>query len=146
MLGSMINDTGANTGTSTGTPVYTSFGGSAASDGDVLVKYTYYGDANLSGSIDGSDYSLIDNGSLNGLTGWYNGDFNYDGVINGSDYTLIDNAYNTQGASLADQIAAGVSPTAQISGASSVPEPTTIGLLGIGAAGLLGRRTRRRDR
>jgi hypothetical protein len=32
-------------------------------------------------------------------------DFNYDGIINGSDYTLIDNAYNTQGASLAAEIA-----------------------------------------
>ena len=25
--------------------------------------------------------------------GWFNGDFNYDGTINGSDYTLIDNAF-----------------------------------------------------
>jgi len=38
-------------------------------------------------------------------TGWLNGDFNYDGAINGSDYTLIDNAFNTQGASLAAQVA-----------------------------------------
>jgi LacI family transcriptional regulator len=28
---------------------------------DVLVKYAYYGDADLSGHVDGSDYSLIDN-------------------------------------------------------------------------------------
>ena len=61
------------------------------------MKYTYYGDANLDGKVDASDYSLIDNGYLNHLTGWYNGDFNYDGVINGSDYTLIDNAFNMQG-------------------------------------------------
>ena len=27
---------------------------------DVLVKYTYYGDANLDGKVDGSDYSRID--------------------------------------------------------------------------------------
>ena len=73
---------------------------------DILVKYTYYGDTNLDGKVDGSDYSRIDNGSLNHLTGWFNGDFNYDGIVDGSDYTLIDNAYNTQGASLATQIAA----------------------------------------
>jgi hypothetical protein len=79
---------------------------------DILVKYTYYGDANLDGKVDGSDYSLIDNAYLYNkmhpstpLTGWFNGDFNYDGVINGSDYTLIDNAFNTQGASLAVGIA-----------------------------------------
>jgi hypothetical protein len=66
----------------------------------VLVKYTYYGDANLDGKVDGSDYSRIDNAALNHLTGWSNGDFNYDGVIDGSDYTLIDNAFNRQGAAL----------------------------------------------
>ena len=65
--------------------------------GEVLVKYAYYGDTNLDGKVDGSDYSRIDNGDLNRLTGWYNGDFNYDGAIDGSDYTLIDNAFNTQG-------------------------------------------------
>jgi hypothetical protein len=114
------------------------------SPGDVVIKYTYYGDANLDGKVDGSDYSLIDNGYLTGATGWQNGDFNYDGVINGSDYTLIDNAYNTQGAQINAQVA---SPTAQIAGgagSSSVPEPATLGLLGIGAVGLLGRRNRRR--
>ena len=69
------------TGASTGTPILTALGGSSTSDGDILVMYTYYGDANLSGNIDGSDYSLIDNGFINHLTGWYNGDFNYDGVV-----------------------------------------------------------------
>jgi len=81
---------------------------------DVAIKYTYYGDANLDGQVDGSDYSLIDNGYLTGASGWQNGDFNYDGVINGSDYTLIDNAYNTQGAQISAETA---SPTAQIAGA-----------------------------
>jgi hypothetical protein len=74
------------------------FDGSVPGAGDILVKYTYYGDANLDGKVDGSDYSLIDAGygSDGLLTGWYNGDFNYDGVVDGTDYTLIDNAYNNQ--------------------------------------------------
>ena len=28
--------------------------------GDILIRYTYFGDANLDGVVDGSDYSLID--------------------------------------------------------------------------------------
>jgi autotransporter-associated beta strand protein len=124
----------------------TSFEGGMVSASDVLLKYTYYGDANLDGQVDGTDYSRIDNGVLMNLTGWYNGDFNYDGVINGSDYTLIDNAFNTQGANIEAQFA---SPAAQIaggSGISAVPEPTTLVLLGIGSVGLLGRRGGRRRR
>jgi hypothetical protein len=74
--------------------------------------------------------SRIDSGFLTHATGWSNGDSNYDGVINGSDYTLIDNTFNTQGASLAADTA---SVTSQIAAVSSVPEPTALGLLALGA-------------
>jgi hypothetical protein len=121
-------------GTPTGTPLYGNgantlglFDGVNPPATDVLVKYTYVGDANLDGKIDGSDYSRIDDGYLNHLTGWYSGDFNYDGVVDGSDYTLIDNAFNTQGASLADQQASpGSAVDMTISTAASVPEPAAV--------------------
>jgi hypothetical protein len=135
-VGVILNDNGTNSSTA----LYTSFDGTTTPQGDVLVKYTYYGDANLDGKVDGTDYGRIDNGYLNNLTGWFNGDFNYDGVIDGSDYTLIDNAYNTQGAQVSSQIA---TSSAQIAVGSSVPEPATLGLLGMGAVGLLGRRKRK---
>jgi hypothetical protein len=119
---------------------------------DVLVKYTYYGDANLDGKVDGSDYSLIDNGyqmdktNPNALTGWYNGDFNYDGIVNGSDYTLIDNAFNSQGTSLTSVIADPEAiVTAEFGGsgaASQVPEPTGAVVLGSLSVAMLGRRRR----
>ncbi len=120
----------------------------AGVDTDVLVKYTYYGDANLDGHVDGSDYSLIDSSyesELAGsgpISGWYNGDFNYDGVVNGSDYTLIDNAFNSQGAALS--VAVATAQVAGASGGSAVPEPASLAILGIGAIGLLGRRSTRR--
>jgi autotransporter-associated beta strand protein len=144
-VGVIVNDTTGTAGQ--GSPITNSLDGTSANDGDILVKYTYYGDTNLDGVVDGSDYSRIDNAYLNNrntsnaaLTGWYNGDFNYDGVINGSDYTLMDNAFNSQGASLASAIAA---PTSQIAGpASAVPEPGSLSLA-IGFAALLGRRRRR---
>jgi hypothetical protein len=124
--------------------------GTAVSAGDVLVKYTYYGDATLDGKVDGSDYSRIDNAYLADkshpaqYTGWSNGDFNYDGVVDGSDYTLIDNAYNSQGGAIAAEIASpDAIATAQIASSAAVPEPASLGLLGIGTASLLGRRKRR---
>jgi alpha-L-arabinofuranosidase len=90
------------------------FDGQSVTSTDVLVKYTYYGDANLDGKVDGSDYARIDNGYLTHATGWNNGDFNYDGVINGSDYTLIDNAFNIQGAAIPSaSVASMMASTAQ---------------------------------
>jgi autotransporter-associated beta strand protein len=127
----------------------TTFEGQPLGTGDVAVKFTYYGDANLDGKVDGSDYSVIDNAYLADqtnpaeYTGWSNGDFNYDGVIDGSDYTLIDNAFNMQGATISSEVA---SETAQLAGVtaanSSVPEPISPGLLAIGSMTLLCRRRR----
>jgi hypothetical protein len=77
-----------------------SFDGMNTSNSDVLIKYTYYGDTNLDGKIDGIDYSRIDGGFFTAATGWANGDFNYDNHVDGSDYTLIDNAFNTQGTAM----------------------------------------------
>jgi hypothetical protein len=66
----------------------------------VLVKYTYGGDANLDGVINGDDYFQIDSAFPQQLHGWLNGDFNYDGVINGDDYFLIDSNFPAQAAPL----------------------------------------------
>ncbi len=106
---------GVSPGSSGGT-----FDGVAVDANAVLVKYTYYGDASMNGQVDSTDYTLLDNGSLLGMTGWSNGDFNYDGVINGSDFTLIDNGFSSQGAKIAAQVA---SPS---SASSATATPTNI--------------------
>ncbi len=119
------------------------FDGSNPAPADVLVKYTYYGDANLDGMVDGSDYTLIDAAFGTGLTGWINGDFNYDRTIDGSDYTLIDNAFNTQGGNLSTTAEGLLAVnTAQLAvGSSSFPEPSgALVVLALGAGCLLGRR------
>jgi subtilisin-like proprotein convertase family protein len=66
--------------------------------GDVVVKFTYGGDANLDGKINVDDYGHIDsNVVLPGVSGWFNGDFNYDGKINVDDYGIIDSNVPIQG-------------------------------------------------
>ena len=70
---------------------------------DVLIKYTYDGDANADGRINSDDYFRIDSGFLAqpANPGYSQGDFNYDGTINSDDYFLIDSAFLGQGAPLA---------------------------------------------
>jgi hypothetical protein len=77
------------------------FAGQTVDGTAVLVKYTYTGDLNLDGTLDGADYGIIDNYvQLPGTNRYENGDFNFDGVIDGADYGLIDNAIQLQGVPL----------------------------------------------
>jgi hypothetical protein len=106
------------------------------------MKYTYAGDANLDGVIDGGDYGQIDNNvQIAGADGYFNGDFNYDGVIDGGDYGIIDNNIQAQGAPILSS--ASISLTASV---SPVPEPSACGfaILTAAATALLPRRKRSR--
>src|SRR5205823_1414968 len=120
-------------------PIYTSFSGQNVGVNDVLVKYTWFGDADLNGQVNSNDYFQIDTGFLAGRTGWINGDFDYSGSINTNDYFLIDSAFLAQGSTILAP--AGASSTA-LSGVTAVPEPASIGILGVAAAGLIARRRR----
>ena len=84
---------------------YTSFSGQAVTPDDVLVKYTYIGDANLSGAVSFDDYVGMDNaffGLIPNL-GWATGDINFDNVINFDDYSKVDQAFFFQGAPLSGE-------------------------------------------
>ena len=81
---------------------YTSFSGQPVTPDDVLVKYTYIGDANLDGLVSFDDYVGMDNaffGLIPNL-GWATGDINFDGLINFDDYSVVDQAFFFQGAPL----------------------------------------------
>jgi autotransporter-associated beta strand protein len=76
------------------------FGGKPYTAGDTLVKYTWNGDTNFSGTVNFDDYVRVDVGFNTNLTGWGNGDFNYSGAVDFDDYVLIDVAFNTQNGTL----------------------------------------------
>ncbi len=111
-----------------GDPLFTTFDGVTVGLNDVLVKFTYFGDADLNGFVDDTDFFLVNNGYGNGLTGWVNGDFDYSGAVDDTDFFLINNAYGLQGAPLR--------------AGGAVPEPTGMGLIALGAGAVLGRRRR----
>lgn len=57
--------------------------------GEIKIMYTLYGDANLNGIVNGSDFAIVAANFGQGVTSWDQGDFNYDGVVNGSDFSLL---------------------------------------------------------
>jgi hypothetical protein len=100
---------------------------------ETLARYTYAGDTNLDGVIDGADFSNIDNGFAFAMTDWFNGDLNYDGVIDGADFSTIDNNFAFQGPPL-------FAPGGGGKASGVVPEPGATGLILVGLLGILGRR------
>ena len=103
-IGVILNNDG------NGNKLYTTFSGVAVGLDEVLLKFTYHGDADLNGLVDGADYFLADQGYLsNGaLGGWRFGDFNYDGEMNIADYLMMDRASARQGAVLSAGVVAAV--------------------------------------
>jgi hypothetical protein len=57
----------------------------------VKVKYTYYGDANVDGTVNSGDFtSLAQNFNASAANAiWANGDFNYDGKVNALDFNAL---------------------------------------------------------
>ncbi len=104
----------------------------------ILVKYTYYGDANLDGQVDISDLGALATAWQTSAV-WSQGDFDYSGFVDISDLGKL--ATNWQlgvGSPLGpsfDEALASVG----LAGVS-VPEPSTLGLLSLGVVGLLKRR------
>ena len=105
--------------------------------------YTYGGDADMDGDLDGDDYFWIDSNATQSETvfGWHQGDFNYDGRINGDDYFILDsNVAQAQGSGNVFWVRP---PEFADGGLAAVPEPTSLGLLALGAVASLRRAPKR---
>lgn len=114
------------------------FGGLPASSDDVLVMYTFTGDADLSGRIDADDYFQIDsNFGPMVAAGFHAGDFDYDGHVTADDYFLIDSAYEAQNSGFDLH-------SVSFGGVSIVPEPVSVAIIVVAAVGSVGGMRRRR--
>jgi alpha-amylase len=57
--------------------------------GQIEIAYTLYGDANLDGVVNGTDFGILAANFGAQVNGWDQGDFNYDGVVNGTDFGAL---------------------------------------------------------
>ncbi len=109
------------------------FDGIAVDQDAILVRYTYFGDANLDGKVDSADFTKLAQGFNTSDAGWVSGDFNYDGTVNLLDFNMLANNYGASGAS----------PAPAALGAL-VPEPASVSVLATSLLGLIHMRSRRR--
>jgi len=117
------------------------FNGIALPGNETLVKYTYYGDANLDGVVTSMDFALLDAGfsgtkQYDSNSGWFFGDFNYDGNVDSQDYALLNLGYIAY---------SGTSGNPSIPAGTQLPEPSTLVLSVLGVCGLFATYRRRQQ-
>jgi hypothetical protein len=131
-----INSSVAATSTHTGI-------GYSDSGSVVTLKYTYYGDATLNGTVDSNDFAVL--AANYGKTGqlWSAGDFNYDGTVNALDFNALATNYGSILPISGDLPGSMMAQSTTSSLGSVVPEPSSVLLLFASAA--LGIRRRRKS-
>jgi autotransporter-associated beta strand protein len=119
--------------------------------GQIEIKYTLMGDANLDGLVNSADFNILAANFNQSVTGWDQGDFNYDGLVNSADFNLLAANFN-QGDVDADVSVGDVAALDTFAAAnglslptSIVPEPASASILVTACIGFLAaRRARRR--
>jgi uncharacterized repeat protein (TIGR03803 family)/autotransporter-associated beta strand protein len=130
--------------------------GTAAGPNQILVEYTLAGDANLDGTVNFADLLVVAQNFNHTLDthgnpmDWADGDFNYDGKVNFADLLIVAQNFNqTLSAGQLEQLPGSFSAAwnlalaeVQASESNNVPEPASVGILGIAGVSLLARRRR----
>jgi hypothetical protein len=146
-LGITSSTAASNTNTDTGVTLVdnallglTDFGGQPVDANSLLLKYTYYGDIDQNGQVDADDLTVFAGnfGRTSGAT-QVDGDIDFNGTVDADDLTIFANNFNK-----------GIgAPLAESAGVQAVPEPGSLVLAGLGAAGILAgvavRRRKQRD-
>jgi hypothetical protein len=121
-------------------PLKTTFGGQTVDASSLLIKYTYFGDADLDGDVDVADLGKLAT-AWQTNSNWQNGDFDYNGSVNVADLGLL--ATNWQAG-----VGSPLGPSLQQAlasfglGSAAVPEPASAGIcmLGVLLTGVTARR------
>jgi autotransporter-associated beta strand protein len=96
----------------------TAFDGQNVAGSNVLVRFTYSGDANLDGAVNALDFNaLASHFSSGAAIPWSSGDFNFDGFVNSLDFTSLAANFNL------------TLPAASSSLGGLVPEPSLAAML-----------------
>jgi len=120
--------------------------------GEIELKYTLLGDANLDGTVNGSDFSILAANFGLGHTNWDQGNFLYGSSVNGSDFSALaanfgqgdsGAAVAVSPADIAALDAFAIANGLPLPTIAAVPEPATLGLLTLSSMGLLLKRRRR---
>jgi fibronectin-binding autotransporter adhesin len=126
-----------------------SLDGATPAASSVIVKYTYYGDTNLDGTVTTADFGRFLDGLVNHGSTWAQGDFTYDGHVDlGNDYNLFLAGYLQSGGqlgALADVVDGDsqLTVTQKASLLAAIPEPSSIAILAL--TGVTAMRRRRRS-
>lgn len=96
---------------------------------------TAYGDANLDGMVNISDFLALQN-NFGNSGGWAGGDFNGSGNVNISDFLLLQNSFGFSNMSVPSAFGLEAEFDSVPLHVTAVPEPSSFVLLGLGAAAL----------
>jgi hypothetical protein len=116
--------------------------------GQIEVTYALYGDTNLDGIVDGSDFAVLAANFDKSVTGWDQGDFDYAGIVDASDFALLAANFGRSSSGAAVTLPSSdwtaLDSFAAANGLQAdVPEPAALGLIASATIGLLRMRVRR---